>query len=192
VLQDREFERVGATESIKTDVRLICATHRDLAEMVDRGEFREDLYYRLNVVMLTLPPLRQRRDDIPLFVDHFITRFNEEHGKDVQGLTRGAMDRLLSYSWPGNVRELRNMLEGLVVLSSGRDPIDVTQLPPNVRHADEDKKGILVRVGMSMKEIEKHAIQETLEHTGHDQQKAAAILKIGLRTLYRKLKEYGI
>ena len=192
VLQDREFERVGGTDPIKTDVRLICATHRDLADMVDRGDFRDDLYYRLNVVTLTLPPLRERRDDIPIFVDHYITRFNKEHNKTVEGFTRGAMDRLLSYSWPGNVRELRNMLEGLVVLSSGRDTIDVTQLPPNVRDSDGGTSGLRLRVGMSMKEIEKHAIQETMKQTGHDKQKTATILKIGLRTLYRKLKEYGI
>ncbi len=192
VLQDREFERVGGTETVGTDVRVICATHRNLAEMVDRGEFREDLYYRLNVVTLTLPPLRERRSDIPLFVDHFITRFNEEHHKEVRGVTRGAMDQLMSYAWPGNVRELRNLLEGIVVLSSGKGAIDVADLPSNVRKLDEGDTGILMKVGMTMKEIEKHAIEETLKHTGYDKQKTAGILEIGLRTLYRKLKEYGI
>jgi DNA-binding NtrC family response regulator len=193
VLQDREFERVGGVETIKTDVRVVCATHRNLADLVDRGEFRHDLYYRLNVVTISLPPLRERRSDIPLFVEHFIRRFNEEHGKDVAGITRGAMDRLMAYDWPGNVRELRNTLEGVVALSSGADSIDVGQLPVQMRSGDAVPDGSMpFRIGMSMKEIEMQAIVETLRHTGDDKQRTAEILGIGLRTLYRKLKQYSM
>jgi DNA-binding NtrC family response regulator len=193
VLQDREFERVGGVETIKTDVRVVCATHRNLADLVDRGEFRHDLYYRLNVVTVSLPPLRDRRSDIPLFVEHYIRRFNEEHGKSVSGITRGAMDRLMAYDWPGNVRELRNTLEGVVALSSGADPIDVGQLPVPMRSGDASPGGsIPFRLGMSMREIEREAIVETLRHTGDDKARTAEILGIGLRTLYRKLKQYGM
>jgi len=192
VLQDREFERVGGTDTVKTDVRLICATHRNLAEMVDRREFRLDLYYRLNVVTITIPPLRDRRMDIPLFVDTLIKRFNEEHGKEVPGLTRGAMERFLSYPWPGNVRELRNTLEGLVVLSSGPDLIDVPQLPSHLTAPDAVDAAIRFRIGMTMDDIEREAIQRTLEHTGYDKPRSAEMLGIGLRTLYRKIKEYGL
>jgi two-component system response regulator HydG len=192
VLQDREFERVGGTDTIKTDVRLICATHRNLAEMVDRREFRLDLYYRLNVVTITIPPLRERRVDIPLFVDMMTKRFNEEHGKEVQGLTRGAMERLMSYPWPGNVRELRNTIEGLVVLSSGPEFIDVPQLPAHLAGPDATDPAIRFRIGMSMDEIEREALLRTLQHTGFDKTRTAEILGIGLRTLYRKIKEYGL
>ncbi len=192
VLQDREFERVGGTETVRSDVRLICATHRNLQAMVDSNAFRLDLYYRLNVVTITLPPLRERRTDIPLLIDAMVRRFNSEHGKSVTGLTRGAMDRLLTYGWPGNVRELRNVIEGLIVLSSGPDPIDVEQLPRQIRRSEPDDTAISFPVGTPMKDIERLAIEETLRHVRGDKGKAAELLGIGLRTLYRKLKAYGL
>jgi DNA-binding NtrC family response regulator len=191
-LTEGSFERVGSTDPRRADVRLICASSRDLAARVDAERFRLDLYYRLNVVTLSLPPLRARRSDIPLFVEAFIRRFNQEHGKDVQGMTRGALDRLMSHDWPGNVRELKNTIEGLVALSSGHDLLDVADLPSSLRDIGTGGPAVVLPVGTPMREIERQTIEATYVHSGRDKAETARVLGIGLRTLYRKLKEYGI
>jgi transcriptional regulator with PAS, ATPase and Fis domain len=192
VLQTGEFERVGGQETLRVDVRALCATNRDLRVEVAAGRFREDLFFRLNVIPVHLPPLRERRADIPLFVDAFLKEFNEKHGRRVAGVTRGLLRELTAYAWPGNVRELRNVMEGMVVLAQGRGALGVDDLPAEMRDRPSQGTDIGARAGMSMAEIEKRALEATLRLTGGDKQRAAAILGIGLRTLYRKIKEYGI
>lgn len=192
VLQEREFERVGGNRTIRVDVRLIAATNRNLADLVEQGRYRETLYYRLNVAKIELPPLRERKPDIPLLVDAFIKKFNEANNRNVTGITRGATDCLLQYDWPGNVRELENVVEGMVVFCSTKRLLEVSDLPQHLRHTDKKLPAMSAHVGMTMSEIERTAIEETLRHVGHDKQRAAEMLGIGLRTLYRKLKEYEI
>ena len=175
------------------DVRVIAATNRDLDAQVARGQFREDLYYRLNVVQLEVPPLRERREDIPLSIETFIQEFAEEHGRKVDGVTRGVVDRMMEYEWPGNVRELKNTIEEMVIFAQGRRLLDVSDLPITIRQQRASASTALpVSVGMSMNEIERAALEATLRSVGHDKQRAAKILGIGLRTLYRKQKEYGL
>jgi DNA-binding NtrC family response regulator len=192
VLQEREFERVGGNKVMRVDVRVIAATNRDLEKLVEQGRYRETLYYRLNVAKIEMPPLRDRKPDIPLLVDAFIKEFNSSNDRDVTGITRGATDCLLQYDWPGNVRELKNVIEGMVVFCSSKRLLEVGDLPLHLRRQDTRLPRIPARVGMTMNEIERTAIQETLKHVGHDKQKAADMLRIGLRTLYRKIKEYEI
>lgn len=193
VLQDRQFERVGGSETVNVDVRVIAATNKPLDVLVSRGEFREDLYYRLRVVLLEVPPLRERSEDIPLLVEAFIKEFNREHGRKVSGITRGAMDRLIHYEWPGNVRELKNTIEELVIFTEGKRVLDVSDLPLALRQQrGATAPDLHLHVGMSMQEIERAAIEATMRTVAYDKQKAAKILGIGLRTLYRKLKEYGL
>jgi len=192
VIQEREVERVGGSAPIAVDVRLVCATNRDLRELVQDGRFREDLFYRLNVASIRLPPLRERKSDIPLLVDEFIQDFNRENRKKVRGITRGAMELLMQYEWPGNVRELRNLIEGVVVFGRDGQPLDVGDLPNHIRSQAHATRNLNLRVGMTMKEIEQRAIEETLKATGYDKQRTAQILEIGLRSLYRKVKQYEI
>jgi transcriptional regulator with PAS, ATPase and Fis domain len=195
VLEDREFERVGGGRSIKVDVRLIAASNRDLEQCVRDRKFREDLFFRLKVVTLKLPPLRERRQDIPRLVEEFIREFNIEHDKSMTGISRGAMDLLMQYHWPGNVRELKNTIEGMVVLSASGRMLDVSDLPEHILgqvHTAMPDGDIRIRVGMTMEEIEKVAIEHTLRSVGYDKQKAAELLGIGLRTLYRKQKRYRL
>jgi DNA-binding NtrC family response regulator len=195
VIEDREFERVGGTRPIKVDVRLLAATNRDLEQQVKEGRFREDLFFRLKVVTIKLPPLRERKQDIPRLVEAFLREFNIEHEKCITGISRGAIDLLMQYHWPGNVRELKNTLEGMVVLSASGRMLDVSDLPEHILRQVESPTlaaDIHVRVGMTMEEIEKIAIEHTLRSVGYDKQKAAEILDIGLRTLYRKQKRYQL
>jgi len=192
VLQDRSFERVGGTETLTTDVRLVAATNRDLLAEVKAGRFREDLFYRLSVVRIAMPPLRDRPDDIPLLVETFIRDFNREHGRKVTGLTRGVLDRLVRHPWPGNVRELKNTIEGMVVFAEGKRALDLSDLPDALREREGETERLDVSVGMTVEEAERQLIAATLRHTGNDKTRAAAMLGIGLRTLYRKLKEYAI
>ena len=192
VIQEREIERVGGSGPIKVDVRLICATNRDLGDLVNAGSFRQDLFYRLNVAGIHLPPLRERKSDIPLLVDEFIQEFNEENQRRVKGTSRGAMELLMQYDWPGNVRELRNLIEGMVVFGRDGEPLDVGDLPNHIRAQVHASRDLHLRVGMTMEEIEKRAIEETLKATGYDKQRTAQILGIGLRSLYRKVKQYEI
>jgi transcriptional regulator with PAS, ATPase and Fis domain len=175
------------------DVRVIAATNRRLDLMAAREQFREDLYYRLRVIQLEVPPLRERREDIPPLLDAFLREFNREHGRKVTGVSRGVMDRLMQYEWPGNVRELRNTIEEMVIFAQGKRALEVSDLPIALRQqrppAGEDMN---LSVGMTMNEIERASIEATLRSVGYDKQKAAKILGIGLRTLYRKQKEYGL
>jgi DNA-binding NtrC family response regulator len=193
VLQDRQFERVGGNETVQVDVRVIAATNRRLELMVARGEFREDLYYRLRVILLEVPPLRERREDIPVLVEAFIKEFNREHVRKVTGVTRGVVDRMMQYEWPGNVRELRNTVEEMVIFAQGKRLLTVSDLPiPLRQQRSSAAPDMNLSVGMPMWEIERAAIEATLRSVGHDKQRAAKILGIGLRTLYRKQKEYGL
>jgi transcriptional regulator with PAS, ATPase and Fis domain len=174
---------------------LIAATNRHLEQQVKDGKFREDLLHRLKVVTIKLPPLRERKQDIPRLVEAFLREFNIEHEKSITGISRGAMDLLMQYHWPGNVRELKNTLEGMVVLSASDRMLDVSDLPEHIlRQVDTEGPAgdIYLRVGMTMEEIEKIAIEHTLRSVGYDKQKAAEMLGIGLRTLYRKQKRYRL
>ena len=173
-------------------MRLIAATNRDLAAEVKSGRFREDLFYRLSVVRIQMPPLRDRREDIPFLVEAFVKEFNREHGRRVTGITRGALDRLLRYPWPGNVRELKNSIEGMVVFAEGKRPLDLSDLPDALREVQSEGESLTIDVGMTVAEAERALITATLRHTGQDKTRAAAMLGIGLRTLYRKIKEYSI
>ena len=189
VLQEREFERVGGTETIHVDVRVVAATNRNLEEEVKKGNFREDLYYRLNVVHIEVPPLRERKEDIPLLLNSFLNEFNSENSKNIEGFTPQARKLLCSYSWPGNIRQLRNSIESAVVLARGK-LIDVEDLPEQVvSHENESK--LSIKVGLSLEEAERMFIMSTLDYCGGNKTKASEMLKIGRKTLHRKLEEYG-
>lgn len=193
VLQEKEFERVGGEKTIKVDVRLIAATSRKLEELVSGGQFREDLYYRLNVVPVFLPPLRARRVDIPPLVDYFLKKYNDENEKTVR-LTPEALNAFLDYEWPGNVRELENTIERLVVMSSGK-VITLANIPLNIR-----EQAVRARHSLRFKdalpstiaEIEKATILDALEKTGGIQAKAARLLGLTPRQIGYKMKRYGI
>ena len=189
VLQEREVERVGGEGPIPIDVRLVSATHRDIDAMVKEGTFREDLYYRIKVIVLRLPALRERPEDIPELVEHFRVLANERNRRSVESFTDAALRKLMSHSWPGNVRELENVVEQAVVLARGKT-IDVGNLPEEIT-GDEGPQDVLrIPVGTSLAETEKDLILETLKKTGGNKTQAAKLLGIGVRTLYRKLEEY--
>jgi two-component system NtrC family response regulator/two-component system response regulator HydG len=190
-LQTREFERVGGTQSIKVDVRVVAATNRDLAAEVKAGRFREDLYYRLNVVAVTLPPLRRRRGDIPALAAHFIEKYGAAYGKDIKGLTPGTLNALLAHDWPGNVRELENAIERAVVLCKGSE-LTADDLPATLRGprpAQRDAAGLIP--GATLAEIEREAILRTLELLGGSTSRAAEMLGISVRKIQYRLKEYA-
>ena len=193
VLQERTFERVGGGQPIEVDVRLIAATNRDLETMARQGDFREDLFYRLNVVMMTLPPLRRRRGDIPVLLDHFLRRFVEENGKDIQGISREAMDLLMRYDYPGNVRELQNIIERAVVMAR-RELIMTADLPivseGNGGRAEKDTGG--GSLPEQVESLEREAIVRALEEAGGVQSRAAGNLGLTERNLRYKLKKYGL
>ncbi|MBX7115791.1 MAG: sigma-54 dependent transcriptional regulator [Myxococcaceae bacterium] len=191
VLQQREFERVGGTQTLKVDVRLVAATNRDLAAEVKAGKFREDLYYRLNVVAVTLPPLRQRKGDIPSLVSHFIAKYAEAYGKKVTGLAPGALNMLLSHSWPGNVRELENAIERGVVLGKG-EQLTVDDFPPALSGPRPSTVGQgSLMPGGTMHDIEREAILRTLEMVQGSTTRAAEVLGISVRKIQYRLREYG-
>ncbi len=187
-----EFERVGGSQTRKVDARIIAATNRNLEEMVEQGTYRADLFYRLQVVSIEVPPLRECREDIPVLVDLFVHQFAQENGARVEGITPAALDLLMDYGWPGNVRELKNCIEGMVVMCPRKGLLEVGDIPRYVRKRQPEAPGVSFRVGMSMEEIEKTAIAETLKAVNFDRRQAARLLKIGLSTLYRKEKEYGL
>lgn len=190
VLEERNFERVGGQERIETDVRVIGATNRDLRKLVEEGSFREDLYYRLYVVSIRIPPLRERPADIPLLANHYIRVYGEENGRQVEGLTPDALDLLVGYHWPGNVRELRNVIERMVVMGRG-NRLSVRDLPVNVR---EESTGAAGRIptGLSLEETEKQMILRALKACEGNRTRAAQQLGISRRTLHRKLNEYDL
>ncbi len=188
VIQEGEIERLGGTRPIPVDVRLVAATNKDLAQEVREGRFREDLYYRLDVVKIGLPPLRERQGDVPLLANHFLRTFCKKNGKAIAGFTAAALDAMEAYSWPGNVRELENAIERAVVLSRG-DTVDLPDLPATVAGAagTPAARAIVVPIGTPMDEIELRVIHETLRHVGGDKTLAAQLLGIAPRTIYRKL-----
>lgn len=195
VLESGEIVRVGTNEAIKVNVRLISATNRELSEAVPSGGFRQDLYHRLKVVSVKLPPLRQRREDIPLLIDFFLKEFCASHGKTVTSMTQATRKALMAHPWPGNVRELRNALESMVVIDSD-GILDVDDLTEDVQSstgaAGETGAGADHLVGKSLEQIEAYYIAETLKMTQGNREETAKLLGIGERTLYRKLKEYGL
>lgn len=190
VLQERCFERVGGEATIKVDVRIIAATNRNLEEEIKKGTFREDLYYRLNVVHLEVPPLRERKEDIPLLISSFIQTFNEEDGKSVEGFTPAARKLLMGYSWPGNIRELRNTVESCVVMARGKW-IDENELPSDIRAASRQSE-VSLKLGVTLEEAERQLIISTIDYCGGNKTKAAEVLGIGRKTLHRKLQEYNL
>jgi two-component system NtrC family response regulator len=192
-LQEREFQRVGGERTLKADVRIVCATHQDLESRVKEGVFREDLFYRIHVVTLKIPPLRERREDIPILVDHFIQRYAMENQKNIQGVSREARDRLLRYDYPGNVRELENIIERAVVIS--QDPVISTPDLPFQECLDVDDTGEPGRTGTlheAMENLERRMIQEALEQAESNQSQAARLLGLSERMLRYKLKKYGL
>ncbi len=191
VLETKEFMRVGGVTSIHVDVRIIAATNRNLQEEVDEGRFREDLFYRLKVIVFELPPLRNRKADIPILVKKFVDEFARENQKPVHSISHKAMARLIAYHWPGNIRELRNCIENTVVFLD-KDTIDVEDLPPNLQETDTSSDTFSMPVGQPLELIEKQYIQQTLMIVDGNRTKAAQLLGISRRTLQRKLKELGI
>ena len=190
VLQEKKFERVGGEKTIDVDVRIVAATNKNLEEEVKAGRFREDLYYRLNVVRIQMPSLRERKDDIPLLVKSFLREFNLENEKNITGFDAKSKAAILKYDWPGNIRELRNCVECAVVMCNGEE-ITLEDLPASVRESVEDKN-IIIPHGITLDEAEKIIIRNTLTMEGGNKTKVAQILGIGRKTLHRKLQEYGM
>jgi len=190
VLETKSFERVGGEETVEVDVRLIAATNRDLTQAIAKGSFREDLYYRLNVVNIHIPPLRERKDDIPLLMAAFLREFSRENGRTIEGIDPKARRALTNYSWPGNVRQLRNSIESAVVLCKG-NVITPEDLPPGIR-GEQGGEAVRLSVGSTLAEAEKEIIRSTLAREGGNKSRAAEVLGIGRKTLHRKLQEYGI
>ncbi len=190
VLQEKSFERVGGESTQEVDVRIVSATNRNLMEEIKEGSFREDLYYRLNVVNIHVPPLRERKEDIPLLTSAFLKEFAEENGKPVEGIDSKARIALYNYSWPGNIRELRNCLESAVVMCKG-NIITMEDLPPGVAAGSEGDY-IKITPGMTLVEVEKEVIRHTLTHEKGNKSRTAEVLGIGRKTLHRKINEYGL
>jgi DNA-binding NtrC family response regulator len=197
VIQEREFMRLGGVDTIRVDVRIIAATNVDLRRMVDEGRFREDLFYRLHVIMVQLPPLRDRRDDVPLLVQHFLDKYGEENNKKALEITPEALDMLLDYDWPGNVRELENAIERAVVLSTG-PRIDTDLVPDTVRSSKRFQmpQFVVPPEGISFRDVitdfEKRLIESTLEAAGGVQKRAAELLHIKPTTLNEMIKRHEI
>jgi PAS domain S-box-containing protein len=190
VLQERSFEPLGATRSEKVDVRILVATNKDLMEQVRLGSFREDLYYRINVVRVELPPLRNRKEDIPFIVEQFIARFNRLQGKNVAGITREALSLLLAHNWPGNVRELENEIERAFVLCS-KDYIDIPQLSDQLANR-RDTLALSADLRTSRRRIDAQTIRNALQQTDHNRLATAKLLGVHKTTLYRQMKKLGI
>ncbi len=193
VIQEREIQRVGGDDTLKVDVRILAATNRNLEKEVKKGSFREDLYYRINVVTVNIPPLRERQDDIPLLAHHFLKKYSKKNNKVVRGFSPLAMDMLIKYSWPGNVRELENTIERAVILLPG-EHITEKELPSNITGAYEQDGAISGRpiINRSLQEIEKEAILATFETCEKNKSETARKLGINRKTLHKKLKEYGV
>jgi DNA-binding NtrC family response regulator len=198
VLQEREFERVGGTETIRSDIRLISATNEDPDEAMREGRLRQDLFYRINVIHIDLPALKDRADDVPLLVDHFVKEFPARDGT-VKEVAPEVMAALGRHDWPGNVRELRNLMERLCITASGAR-IELAQLPPAMRlpptgaaaDSDSRKEAMEALAGMTLADLERRAVEATMRAAGGNKTKAAKMLGVGLSTLYRKIERYGI
>ncbi len=188
VLQEGEFEPLGATRTVRVDVRVVAATNQDLAQLVREKRFREDLYYRLQVITVTVPPLRERPEDIPLLAQHFLRRFAARDHRELDGFTEAALARLVAYPWPGNVRELEHAIERAVILTRGR-LLDVADLPEATTPGELATRVVAIPIGTPLDEVEQRLIDETLRQTKGDKELAAKLLGIASRTIYRKLKE---
>jgi DNA-binding NtrC family response regulator len=191
VLEERAFERVGGQKTVNVDVRLIAATNKDLRKQVAEGKFRDDLFYRLSVVAVNLPPLRERREDVPLLVASFLAEFSRENNKNVTEMTQEAVNVLMAYDWPGNVRELRNTIEQMVVLSRS-ERLTVRDVPAMIRGAADLTKISVVRTGMTVEEAERQLIVQALKEMNGNRTQAAAKIGMSRRTLHRKLKKYDL
>ncbi|MFH1463257.1 MAG: sigma-54 dependent transcriptional regulator [Pseudomonadota bacterium] len=190
VLQDGEYERVGGTRTLEADCRILSATNRDLDRAVAEGRFREDLYYRLNVIRLLVPPLRERPEDVPLLAQAFLARFASKNRKEIGGFTSEALDAMGAYRWPGNVRELENVVERAVVLCRG-PLVTLENLPEPVRQGRGARQALTFRVGSPLKEMERAMIEATLKFAGGDKNLAANLLGITARTIYRREAEWA-
>jgi DNA-binding NtrC family response regulator len=205
-LEEKAFRRVGGSQDIRVDLRIIAATNVDLERAVKEGRFREDLYYRLKVIPIYLPALKERRDDIPLLVSYFVDQFNREFRKSTQGVTPEALERLKRYDWPGNVRELRNVIERAMILDT-KSELDVTDLPEEILDdADLDRPDspspevlpggtagfVLPPEGVALKELEFSAVRQALERADGNQSKAARLLRISRDALRYKMKKFGL
>jgi len=198
VLQERQFERIGGVKNVKVDIRIIAATHQDLKVEVEHGKFRQDLYYRLNVIPIHVPPLRERRSDIPLLVQHFLAHFNKSKKRRIQGIDNDAMNRLLEYHWPGNVRELENIIERIVILTNN-ETISIHDLPEKIPTHFRDEQQLLFEIpeeGISLdhaiNEFEKRLILQALDKTGWIKNKAAQLLNLNRTTLIEKIKRQNL
>ena len=191
VIEQREILRVGSNTPIKVDVRLVAATNRDLEKLVEEKVFREDLYFRFKVVTVSLPPLRERREDIPLLIDTFVQEFSKTHGRKIKEITPEARNTLIQQEWPGNVRQLKNSIESMVVVSND-DILDTDDLPHDLAPATTHQVHVGLGPGMTIKDAERRLITSTLEATGGNRAEASKKLGIGERTLYRKIKEYDL
>jgi two-component system response regulator HydG len=195
VLESGELTRVGSNETIKVNVRLLSATNRELSDAIAAGKFRQDLYHRIKVVSIRLAPLRQRREDIPLLIEHFLKELSSSHGKTISGLTPAARKVLMAYGWPGNVRELRNAIESMIVLDLD-GVLDTDDLPEDLQGSSagltDGPAGADDLVGRPIEEVERHYITEALKLTSGNREEAAKMLGIGERTLYRKIKDFGL
>jgi two-component system response regulator HydG len=189
-LQDGEVRRLGSNQPVTVNARIVAATNRNLEQMMRQGAFREELYYRLNVIQMSLPPLRERREDIPLLADHFLERFGQKQGRALR-LSSDALDRLLRYPWPGNVRELENAMERTAILAGG-EIVSSQDLPPHIASGTGLGPAPSLPQAQSLAEMEKAHIVHILERCGRNYSRAAEILGIGRTTLWRKLKEYGL
>jgi len=190
VLQDKKFERVGGEHTQEVDVRVVSATNRDLKREIEEGRFREDLFYRLNVVNIHVPPLRDRKEDIPLLISAFLQEFSEENQKNIEGIDPRARLALYNYHWPGNIRELRNCIESAVVMSKD-NIIGYDDLPPTVT-SGSDSDYIKIEVGSSMEDAEREMIRATLHRENGNKSRTADVLGIGRKTLHRKIQEYKL
>lgn len=191
VLQEKRFERVGGEETLDVDVRIVAATNRDLKEEIAKGSFREDLYYRLNVVNIHVPPLRDRKDDIPLLSAAFIKEFSKENGKAVEGVDPRARAALHNHDWPGNIRELRNSIESAVVMAKG-SIITIDDLPPSINRKGTEDDTISIQLGSRLADAEREIIRTTLSANNGNKTRTAEILGIGRKTLHRKIAEYQL
>ena len=200
VLEERKITRLGANDELPINVRLVAATNADLQKLVQDGKFREDLYYRINVVSINLPPLRERAGDIPLLMEHFLRDLTKRTGRDAQGFSRAARKAILAYQWPGNIRQLRNTIERMLVLDND-GVLDIDGLPPEIAALvkdqlpdteDEMPSGADSLIGKPMTDVEKYYIQRALDLTDGNREEASRMLEIGERTLYRKIKEYEL
>ncbi len=191
VIQEKQFERVGGEETLSVDVRIVSATNRDLRTEIEEGRFREDLFYRLNVVNIHVPPLRDRKEDIPLLIASFIKEFAKENNKPVEGIDARARAALHKYHWPGNVRELRNTVESAVVMAKGTI-ITLEDLPPSINRGADESDSIKITLGSTLDEAEREIIRSTLAAQNGNKTRTAELLGIGRKTLHRKIVEYGL